>query len=123
VIRFSVLAIVALLPPFVLTAQQNAAQAPARSATKAVPANDIFSGNVTVFTSEWLTVVRKVPARPDEVRQFILDKDTKIEGKLRANARVSVQFKADQAGIHALRVVVRPDGKTAPNSGRPGSGR
>jgi carbonic anhydrase/acetyltransferase-like protein (isoleucine patch superfamily) len=57
-------------------------------------------------------VVRKVPSRPDESRVFVLDKDTKIEGKVRVNARVTVRFSADDGGaVHALRVIVRPDAK------------
>lgn len=86
-------------------AQQPPANPPVK---KAIPADDIFSGVVTVSAPDSLTVVRKVPARPDESRQFVVDKDTKIEGKLKVNARVTVRFKADGAGaIHALRVIVR----------------
>ena len=118
-IRFRAIAILGLLPAFAVMGQQ-----PAKPTTKAVPANDIFSGTVTAFTTESLTVVRKVPARPDEVRQFILDKDSKIEGKLHSSARVSVQFKADSEGaFHALRIVVRADGKAATPPGRPSTTR
>jgi hypothetical protein len=92
------------------------------SAKATAPANDIFSGTVTAFVPDSLTVVRKVPARPDEFRQFIIDKDTKVEGKLRVNARVTVRFKADSGGVvHALRIIVRVDGKTAVGPGRTGT--
>lgn len=78
------------------------------SAPKAAPVNDIFSGTVTASTADSITVVRKVPAKPDESRSFVIDKDTKIEGKLKLNARVSVRFKADDDGtVHAVRVIVR----------------
>jgi carbonic anhydrase/acetyltransferase-like protein (isoleucine patch superfamily) len=67
-------------------------------------------------------VVRKVPARPDEFRQFVIDSGTKVEGKLRVNARVTVRFKADAGGaVHALRVIVRVDGKTTVAPGRAGT--
>jgi hypothetical protein len=69
-------------------------------------------------------VVRKVPARADEYRQFIIDKDTRIEGKLKADARVTVRFQADSAGaVHALRVIVRAEVKTNAGPGRTGTSR
>jgi hypothetical protein len=61
----------------------------------------------------------KVPAKADESREFAIDKDTKVEGRLRANARVSVRFKADDGGVfHALRIIVRTDTKI---TGSPGN--
>jgi hypothetical protein len=106
---------VAMQPP-----QQPAKSAnSATAAKKSVPANDIFSGSVTAVTAETVTVVRKVPAKADESRDFVLDKDTKVEGKLKVNARVTVRFKADAAGlVHALRIIVRADGKTTTGAGR-----
>ena len=78
------------------------------SAPKTTPANDIFSGTVTAKSADSVTVVRKVPAKPDESRSFVIDKDTKVEGKLSVNARVSVRFRADDDGtVHAVRVIVR----------------
>jgi hypothetical protein len=104
----------AFLLAFTLAGQQPAPSASAKPATKTAPANDIFSGTVTAFVPDSVTVVRKVPARRDEFRQFIIDKDTKVEGRLRVNARVTVRFKADAAGaVRALRIIVRADGKTA----------
>lgn len=115
---------VAFLLAFTLMAQQQVPPASAKATTKAAPANDIFSGTVTAFVPESLTVVRKVPAHPDEFRQFVIDKDTKVEGKLRVNARVTVRFKADAGGaVHALRIIVRVDGKTAVGPGRTGAGK
>ena len=109
---------------FTLAGQQPAAPTSAKPTTKTAPANDIFSGTVTALVPGSLTVVRKVPARPDEFRQFIIDKETKVEGRLRVNARVTVRFKADSAGaIHALRVIVRSDAKTGVSPGRTGNGQ
>lgn len=80
---------------------------------------DIFSGTVTARPADSVTVVRKVPARPDESRVFVIDKDTKIEGKLRVNARVTVRFLAKAGGtFQALRIIVRPDAKTSTGAGR-----
>jgi hypothetical protein len=93
-----------------------------KAISKAVPANDVFSGTVTASGQDSVTVVRKVPAKADEYRVFVVDKDTKIEGKLRVNARVTVRFKAgDEGSFRALRIVVRADAKVSP--GRPGTSR
>jgi len=98
---------------FTVAAQQPAAGGPSKAATKVAPANDVFSGTVSESVPNSVTVVRKVPAKADESRVFIVDKDTKIEGKLKVGARVTVGFKADaEGGIHALRVIVRADAKT-----------
>ena len=94
------------------------------TAKTTAPANDIFSGTVTAVGQGAVTVVRKVPARADEYRVFVVDKDTKIEGKLKANARVTVRFRADADGaVHALRVIVRADVKTNAGPGRADPGR
>jgi len=78
------------------------------SAPKAAPVNEVFSGTVTANSAHSVTVVRKVPAKPDESKSFVIDKDTKIEGKLKVSARVSVRFKANDDGtVHAVRVIVR----------------
>jgi hypothetical protein len=119
-----VLLILILALPIALTvgAQEAAKSTALKATTKAVPANDIFSGTVTASTENSVTVVRKVPARADEYRKFVVDQDTKIEGKLKISARVSVRFKADGDGAgHALRIVVRADAKA--NPGRAGTAR
>jgi uncharacterized protein (DUF4415 family) len=105
-----------------VAAQQPAKATSANGVTKAAPANDVFSGTVTASAPDSVTVVRKVPARADEYRVFVIDKDTKTEGKLRVNARVTVRFKADGDGtVHALRIVVRADARVSP--GRTGTTR
>lgn len=80
--------------------------------------NNVFSGTVTASTAEKVTVVRKVPAKADEYRDFVVDKDTKVEGKLHVSARVTVGFQsAEDGSFRALRIIVRTDAK-AP-AGRP----
>ncbi len=74
--------------------------------------NDIFSGTVAASGADSVTVVRKVPARPDETRIFVIDKDTAVEGHLKVNSRVSIRFSKDASGVyHALRVIVRAEVK------------
>ncbi len=93
--------------------------AKAAGRTTAPLANDIFSGTVTASAPGSLTVVRKVPARADEYRTFVVDKDTKIEGRLRMNARVTIRYKADgDSTIRALHVIVRAEPKTNAGPGR-----
>jgi hypothetical protein len=92
-------------------------QAPA---WKSTAGGDIFSGTVTAVAANQITVVRKVPAKADESRDFAVDNGTKIEGRLRVNARVSVRFKTGDDGVsHALRVIVRSDTKTTGGAGIP----
>lgn len=104
--RFLVLAlgIASLLAP--LGRSQDAAGAPMKSEAK----SDIFSGTVTELSSDSVSVVRKVAGTEPVLRKFVLDGRTKVEGKLRVNARVTVQFEAaeaaDQPG-HALHIIVR----------------
>ncbi len=94
-----------------VAAQQPGAAAAAKSTAPA--ANDIFSGTVTAYGADSVTVVRKVPAKADEARVFVVGKDTTIEGKPKVNARVTVRFKADGDGaVHALRIIVQADVKT-----------
>lgn len=120
--RIPAVTILAFLLAFTLMGQQSGTPVSAKPTTKTVPANDIFSGTITAFAPDSLTVVRKVPARPDEFRPFVIDKDTKVEGKLRVNARVTVRFKADASGaVHALRVIVRADAKATSGPSRTGT--
>ena len=59
-----------------------------------------------------VSVSRKVLAKADQSRDFAIDKDTKVEGHLRVNARVSVRFKTGDDGVsHALHIIVRADAR------------
>jgi hypothetical protein len=66
-----------------------------------------FSGNVVSVTSEKLTVVRRTLALSTVTRVFLLDGETRIEGKLQPKARVTVKFEKTDAGDRAVRVIVR----------------
>ena len=117
--RTAFLLFLSLLIAFAIAAQQPAKTTTSTATRKTAPANDIFSGTVTASSPDSVTVVRKVPARADESREFVVDKDTNIEGKLKANARVTVRFRADADGVvHALRVIVRADAKAGGGAGK-----
>jgi hypothetical protein len=76
---------------------------------KTPPAGDIFSGTVTVLQPDSLTVVRKVTGQPAVTRTFALDSKTRIEGRLRSRARVTVRFVAgtDEGLYTAIYIIVR----------------
>ena len=120
--RFAaIFALTLLAAPMALpqaAATQNVTPTANRKATTA--ADNIISGTVTNTSSEALVVVRRLPAHADEIRTFIVDKDTQFEGKLKAGAQVRVRFRTDAGGTrYALRVIVRPpDGRGNTSSGR-----
>ena len=95
--------------PVPLRSQEPEAPAPsAPKATKATPAADIFSGTVTKLAAESVTVVRKVAGHAAVTREFARDEQTKVEGKLRERARVTVRYKAaEDDGFVAVYIIVR----------------
>ena len=69
-------------------------------------ADQFFAGTVVESTSEVLTVSRVLQGK-SESRTFRVTSETKVEGKLIANARVTVGFEGD----HATLIIVRDDRK------------
>ena len=89
------------------SAQDMQAPAPA-AAPAAVPKSEIFSGNVTELTTEWVVVVRKVWGKDAETRKFLLDGQTRVEGTLKLKARVTVQFRVGaEEPVPAVHIIVR----------------
>jgi hypothetical protein len=81
-------------------------------ASKSTTDGAIFSGTITAAAPDRITVVRKVPAKPDDSREFAIDGATKVEGRLRVNARVSVRYRmGDDGAAHALHIIVRTDAR------------
>jgi hypothetical protein len=76
---------------------------------KTAPAGDIFSGTVTVLQPDSLTVVRKVTGQAAVTRTFVLDSKTRIEGRLKSRARVTVRFVpgTDEGLYTAIYIIVR----------------
>lgn len=67
-----------------------------------------FSGFVAEMAPGSLTVTRKSAPGHDTLRRvFVMDRQTKVEGKLKLNARVTVRFEATPAGERAVRILVR----------------
>jgi hypothetical protein len=91
-----------LLHPVAVRAQES-------EQNKTAPAGDIFSGTVTMLQPDSLTVVRRVTGQPAVTRTFVLDSKTRIEGRLKARARVTVRFVAgaDEGLFTAVYIIVR----------------
>ena len=72
------------------------------------PSYEFFSGNVAEIQSGKLTVVRAITGKQNERRAFVMNADTKVEGKLKTRVRVTVGYVTADGKDIAVRVVVRP---------------
>jgi hypothetical protein len=68
---------------------------------------EFVSGTVSELAQGRIVVNRAVLGKPPENRTFLITPETKIEGKLVENARVTVGFKPSDEGDVAIRVIVR----------------
>jgi hypothetical protein len=66
-----------------------------------------FAGTVTESTAEKVTVGRTVRGRA-ESRTFRMTPETKVEGQLATQVRVTVRYVTDDDGDTATLIVVRP---------------
>lgn len=78
-----------------------------QSQSAAQQASETFAGTVVELTAERVTVARSILGGTAERRSFLLKPDTRVEGKLRAKARVTVGFINTNEGDVALLIVVR----------------
>jgi hypothetical protein len=68
----------------------------------------IFSGTVTTLSADSLTVVRRILGYPAVTRTFRLTDDTRVEGELRSNVRVTIRYRTVGDGkLAALHIIVR----------------
>lgn len=68
---------------------------------------NFFTGSVTSVENSRITVNRTVLGKDSETRTFAITPETRIEGKLRVNARVTVRFTATGDGDRAMHIIVR----------------
>lgn len=69
---------------------------------------EFVSGTVAELPPGKIVVNRALLGKPAENRTFVLTNETKVEGTLRVNARVTVGFKStDQGEPLAVRIIVR----------------
>lgn len=71
------------------------------------PHREFFSGVITVLADGQITVSKTVSGKPSEARVFLIAKETRVEGKLRVKARVTVRYTHDDGGDHAVHIIVR----------------
>jgi hypothetical protein len=96
--------VVVLLSGFVLMA--FAQERPAEIVKVEAPV--YFSGNVTQASAVSITVNRKGLGSNAATKTFVIDRETKIEGKLRSKVKVTVRFVMDEAErARAVRIIVR----------------
>lgn len=75
------------------------------------PRSEFFSGVITEFSSDQITVFRAVPRKSSETRTFAITKETRVEGKLRLKVRVTVRYVHDEDSDRALHIIVRTSQK------------
>jgi hypothetical protein len=77
-------------------------------AVKAEPKySDTFSGPIVELTAAKITVSRSILGKPAEKRTFWIKSDTRVEGKLRVKAKVTIGFVTTDDGDVARLIVVR----------------
>jgi hypothetical protein len=88
-----------------MSAQSISAPDPA---SKPAPTYKFLSGTVVEVNADSLVVRRSPLGRSPKIRKFRLTPETRIEGNLKANARVTVGYTSSEDGHTAVRVIVRP---------------
>ena len=92
-----------VVPPLIHAQEQGA--------TPQEPNYEFFSGTISQMPEGKIAVARTVLGKPPENRSFLINNETKIEGKLKLKARVTVGFKTTPDGDLAIRIIVRPQEK------------
>lgn len=66
-----------------------------------------FSGTVTENAEDKVTVARTILGKPAENRTFVINAETKVEGKIKPKVRVTVRYAPGEQGDVALSILVR----------------
>ncbi len=69
--------------------------------------DDTFSGSIIELTTAKITVSRSILGKPAEKRVFLINADTRIEGKCRLKQKVTIGFVTTDDGDVARLIVVR----------------
>ena len=86
---------------------------PAQDPPATDPNGNFFSGTIADMPAGRLTVSRNSLGK-NESRTFLVTQETKIEGKLRVNARVTVRFRSGDEGDVAVHIIVRAGAQASP---------
>jgi hypothetical protein len=100
-VRFIILGVLAAglcLPSSV----QTAVPAPAGGAK-----DQFFSGYITSISDTSITVNRTVLGSQSSTRTFAITPETRIEGKPKVKARVTVEYVGEDEGDRAVHIIVR----------------
>jgi len=60
--------------------------------------DDTFSGSIIELTTSKITVSRSILGKPAEKRVFLINSDTRIEGKLHVKLKVTIGFVTSDDG-------------------------
>jgi hypothetical protein len=95
--------LLALTCPAALPFGQDEPQTPAEAPYEFV------SGTVVEFSGGKLVVNRTIPGKPAEDHTFTITADTKVEGNLKVQARVTVGYRSnpESGELIAVRIIVR----------------
>jgi len=70
-----------------------------------------FSGTVTALEESKITVMRTVLGTDSTTRTFVITPQTRIEGKPKVKARVTVRFVTEDDADRAIHILVRTSAK------------
>jgi len=85
----------------------NNSDSPKGGPPKSEPKYDeTFSGPIVEVSATKITVSRSILGKPAEKRSFLIKPDTRIEGKLRMRARVTVGYVTTDEGDAVARLIV-----------------
>ena len=73
-----------------------------------LPRSDFFSGTVVALSPTEITVRRRALVSNASTDAFLMDSQTRVEGKLRVSANVTIRYRTEPEGnAKALRIIVR----------------
>jgi hypothetical protein len=78
---------------------------------KEQPHSEFFSGVVTELAADKITVLKSVLGKNSDTRTFLITEETRVEGKLRVKARVTVRYAHEDDSNRALHIIVRTSQK------------
>lgn len=69
--------------------------------------DQFFSGTITSLSTDKITVSRTVLGKNSSIRTFLVTPETRVEGKPKVKARVTVRFVSSEGGDLAVHIIVR----------------
>lgn len=69
--------------------------------------DQFFAGVVTAISDTQITVSRTILGKQSSVRTFQITPETRVEGKPKLKAKVTVEFVAAEEGDRAVHIIVR----------------